>query len=98
MTGRHTCPTFDVQTDGTDPWPFIITADGEPTARVTDRDTAAATVALAVQIAREGFDPQDAITRALEDHQDDDAEGRIDWPGWVSWPDWLDRIDYDQGA
>lgn len=92
MTGRHARPTFDVQADGTDPWPYIVTADGKPVAHVTDEDTATATVDLAAQIAREGFTPRDAVRRALQDHQDPAAEGSTEAPGWI------DHLDYDQGV
>lgn len=81
---------FDVQDDGVQPWPFIITADGEQSARVTDADTADRAVLMAAQIAGEGWPSTYAVVRALQEGEPDDAEGRTDAPGWVSWPDWLD--------
>jgi len=93
MTGRHARPDFTAtraDDTGADRWPIIITADGEPAARVTDQDTADATVQAAEQIAADGWPPTVAVVRALQDDQPDAAEGRTDWPGWVSWPDWLD--------
>lgn len=93
MTGRHARPVFTLQaaTDtGADRWPIIITADGEPAARVTDQDTATRTVQAAEQLAADGWPPATAVVRALQDDQADSAEGSTTAPGWVAWPDWLD--------
>lgn len=84
-------PVFAVQHDGAHPWPFIITADDAPAARVTDQDTAETTAALAHQISREGWAPYQSVRRALQDHQDAAAEGRADAPGWIDWSDWTDQ-------
>ena len=93
MTGRHALPDFTAtRTDdsGADRWPFIITADGTPAARVTDQDTATRTVQAAEHLTADGWPSTTAVVRALQDDQDDGAEGRTDAPGWVSWADWLD--------
>lgn len=88
---------FDIQDDGVQPWPFIITADKVETARVTDPDTADRAVLMAAQIAAEGWPSTQAVIRALEDHEPDAAEGSPDAPGWITWPDWLDLQQEDDG-
>lgn len=93
MTGRHALPDFTTtraDDDGADRWPIIITADGEPAARVTDQDTATRTIQAAEQITADGWPPTTAVVRALQDDQDDSAEGSTAAPGWIAWPDWID--------
>lgn len=95
---RHALPSFAYRDDGADGWPFIVTADDQPAARVTDQDTAARTVQAAEQLTADGWPPAVAVVRALQDDQDDGAEGRSTAPGWLAWPDWIDRHQDAQGA
>jgi hypothetical protein len=91
MTGRHALPDFTTTraTDsGADRWPFIVTADGEPAARVTDQDTADYAVNQAEQITATGWPPVVSVVRGLQESHA--TEGGTDWPGWIAWCDWLD--------
>lgn len=93
MTGRHALPDFTAtraDDDGADRWPFIVTADGEPAARVTDQDTADHAVEAAEQLTADGWPPVTAVVRGLQDDYTDDSEGSTEWPGWIAWCDWLD--------
>ena len=92
---RHALPEFAAQASADPRWPIILTADGVPVAHVTDDDTAETALDLAAQISGEGFDPADAIRRALQDHLPDGSEGRT---AGTAWPGWIDHLDYDADA
>lgn len=92
MTGN----LFEVQDDGAQPWPFIITVNGKPEARVTDHYLAESVVRRAEVSARDEMTkpkltPVESLLHVFRDHMVlVVTEGSPDSPGWVTWPEWLE--------